>query len=321
MSNLQGGFSGALSPDAVRTGIDAVLYEEFSRERQPGDVSAQNEAYFRTGPTVGVSFIHDENRGVGNFETIGEQEEFLNSSTEIGNQVTKNSQKFYKQVPVSDEAMRADMVGKREAIGRDIGKRAADTQTQRAMLDSYGDAFAGAVHTTPDGQALASNSHTTLAGTTVDNLETGSLIPDNLWTLVQSLANQVAQDGDPGSHRFELFLSNFLNYKSAKEILASGLIANSAENNINVFDTDYGQVNIGASIFLNAAVNTATNAATSYHIMSRDHQILRKVFYGLETDMKTPRETSNDTHAFVAKYHEVVFPGTWTAYAGSNGSV
>lgn len=318
--NLQGGFSGALSPDAVRTSIDGVLWEEFTRDRQPGDVSAQNEAYFKTGPTIGVSFIYDENRGVGDFESIGEQEEFLNTATDIGNKVTKNSVKFYKQVPISDEAFRADMVGKRTDIGKDIGRRARTTQTKRAVLDSYGDAFAGSVHTTPDGQSLASNSHTSLSGGTVDNLETGSLTPDNLWTTVQSLANQRAQDGDDGSHLFELFLSNFNLYKTAKEVMASSLIANSAENNINIFDTDYGNVAIGASIYLNTEYNQASNAATSFHVMSRDHQVLRKVFYGLTTDMKTPRETTNDTHAYVSKYHEVVFPGTWTGYVGNNGS-
>lgn len=320
MGNLQGGFSGALSPDAVRTAIDDVLYEEFSRERQPGDVSAQNGAYFKEGPTVGISFIHDEDRGVGDFESIGEQEELLNSSTDIGNQVTKNSVKFYKQVPISDEAFRADMVGKREAIGRSIGRRGRTTQTKRAILDTYGDAFAGAVNTTPDGQAPASNSHVSLSGGTVDNLETAALSPDGLWTTVQSLANQRAQDGDDGSHLFERFLSNFNLYKTAKEVMASALIADSGENNINIFDTDYGEVAIAASIYLNTAYNSATNAATSYHLMSSDHQVLRKVFYGMTTDLKTPHETTNDTYAEVAKFHEVPFFGTWTGYVGNNGS-
>jgi hypothetical protein len=318
--NLTGGHSGELSPDAVRTGIDAVLYEEFTRERQPGDVRAEDSFYFKQGPTVGVSFIHDEDVGVGDFDEVGEQEEFLNTDSFIGNQVTRNSQKYYKQVPVSDEAFRADMVGKRERIGTDIGRHARQTQDKKAMTNTYGDAFAGSVFTTPDGQPLASSSHVSLKGATVDNLETGSLTPDNLWTLVNSLANQKGQDGDAGSHLFEGFLSNFLLYKTAKEIMSSSLLANSAENNLNVFDTDYGQVRIGASIFLGSSYNNVTNANTSYHIMSRDHQVLRKVFYGLNTDMKTPHETNNDSYAYVAKFHEVCFPGTWTGYAGSNGS-
>lgn len=318
--NPTGGFTGGLSPDAVRTGIDGVLYEEFTREMQPGYINASDSLFFKQGDTVGVSFISDEDSGVGDFEEVGEQEDFLDTDSFIGNQITRNSQKYYKQVPISDEAFRADMVGKRDKIGRDIGMHARQTQDKKALLNTYGDAFAGAVFTTPDGQALASNAHVSLKGATIDNLETAALTPDALWTLVNSLANQKGQSGDAGSHLFEGFASCFLLYKTAKEVMNSTLVANSAENNVNVFDTDYGQVRIGASIFLGSTYNSAANANTSYHIVSRDHQILRKVFYGLTTMMRTPKETANDSYAMVAKFHEVVYPGTWTGYAGSNGS-
>lgn len=315
-----GGFTGGLSPDAVRTGIDAVLYEEFTRTMQPGYVNATDEMFFKQGETEGISFIHDEDSGVGDFEEVGEQEEFLNTDSFIGNKVTRNSQKYYKQVPISDEAFRADKVGKRADIGRKIGSNARRSQDKNAILDTYGDAFAGSIFTTPDGQPLASNSHVSLKGATVDNLETGALSPDNLWTSVNSLANQKGQDGDAGSHLFEGFLSNFLLYKTAKEVMDSQLLANSTENNINIFETAFGQVQIGASIFLGSAYNSATNANTSFHLLGRNHQILRKTFYGLTTHMKTPEQTNNDTYAMVAKYHEVSYPGTWTAYLGNNGT-
>jgi len=318
--NLSGGHSGGLSPDAVRTGIDAVVFERYSRDQQPGYVGSSDPFFFKQGATVGVSFISDEDSNVGEFESIGEQEEFLSTDTFIGNQITRNSQKYYKQVPISDEAFRADMVGKRDKIGQQIGDRARQTQDRVGIQNTYGDAFAGAVFSTPDGDALASASHTTLKGATVDNLETGSLTPDNLWTGVNTLATQAAQDGDAGSHTFDGIFTNFLLYKTAKEIMNSTKEANSAENNLNIFETDYGQVNIGASIFLDSAYNSATNAATSYHLLSVDHEIARKVFYGLTLDWKTPNVTSNDTYAHVAKFHEVTYPMTWTGYVGSNGT-
>lgn len=318
--NYSGGHSGGLSPDAVLTAIDGVLYEEFTREQQPGYVRASDTLFFQQGPTVGVGFIADEDSNVGEFQATGEQEEILTTDTFIGNQKTYLSQKWTKRVPISDEAFRADMVGKRQRIGQQVGDRARVTQDKRALLNTYGDAFAGSVNTTPDGQALASNSHTTLKGVTVDNLETGALSPDNLWTLVNSLANQKAQDGDAGSHVFEGFLSNFNLYKTAKEVMNSALVANSGENNLNIFDTDYGQVRIGASIFLGSTYNSASNANTSYHIVGRNHQICRKVFYGLSTYMTSPENTDNDCHVMTAKFHEVTYPGTWTAYAGSNGT-
>lgn len=316
-----GGHTGELSSDAVLTAIDAVMWEEYSREQQPGYVRSSDELFFKQGETVGVGFIWDEDSNVGEFQETGEQEEILSTDTFIGNQKTVRSQKWTKRIPISDEAFRADKVGKRARIGQQVGDRARMTQDKRALLNTYGDAFAGSVHTTPDGQALASNSHTTLKGVTVDNLETGSLTPDNLWTCVNSLANQKAQDGDAGSHVFEGFVTNFNLYKTAKEVMNSSLIANSAENNLNIFDTDYGQVRIGASIFLGSTYNSATNASTSYHLVSRNHMICRKEFYGLTTYMTRPENTENDSHVLTAKFHEVTFPGSWTGYVGSNGSV
>lgn len=317
---LTGGHSGQLSPDAVKTEIDAVMYEEYSREQQPQYLGASDALFYKQGSLDTLEFIWDEDSNVGNFQKTAEQEEILASDTFIGNTKAKASQKFTKLIPVSDEAFRADKVGKRQEIGFQVGDRARQTQDQTAVLETYGDAFDGSVNTTPDGDALASNSHTTLKGATVDNLETGSLTPDNLWTLVTSLANQKAQDGDAGSHVYEGMLVPFLLYKTAKEVQNSSLIANSAENNLNVFDTDYGNVQIRASIFLGSTYNTATNANTSYHIISRNHMITRKVFYGLVTDMVEPKYSGNDTWMMQYKYHETVFPGSWTGYAGSNGT-
>jgi len=319
--NPQGGHTGNLSPDAVKTAIDAAMYEKFSRTMQPGYISASDSFFFKQSGTDGkTAFIWDEDSNVGEFQETGEQEEILNSDTFIGNQKTKNSQKYTKQIPVSDEAFRADQVGKRKEIGNQIGDRARTTQDKKALLNTYGDAFAGSLNTTPDGQALASNSHLSLKGVTIDNLETGALTPDNLWTLTVSLANQKGQDGDAGSHVFEGLVVPFLLYKTGKEVMNSSLIANSAENNLNIFDTDYGQVKIGASIFLGSTYNSASNANTSYHAISQNHKIMRKVFYGLTTTILSPEQTANDSYIMRSKFHEMAFPGTWTGYAGSNGT-
>lgn len=318
--NPQGGHTGELSPDAVRTSIDAVLYEYYEREMQPQYLNAVNDLFFKQGETVGVSFIWDEDSNVGEFDEVGEQEEITNTDTFIANKTTVDSQKYLKQVPISDEAFKADKVGKRDAIGRQLGDRARQTRDRKAIQNTYADAFAGSVFTTPDGQALASNSHVALKGATVDNLETGSLIPDNLWTVVNSLQDQEAQDGDAGSYVYAGILVPFTNYKTAKEIQNSQLVANSAENNLNIFETDYGTVEIRASNFLNSKYNAQSNANTSYHLISQEHKICRKTFYGLDTDLIEPRYSNNDSWQYRSKFHEIAFPGSWCGYVGSNGT-
>ena len=320
MANYTGGHTGELSPDAVLTGIDDVVFERFTREQQPAYLTALDSFFFRQGDTVGVGFIWDEDSNVGEFNKTAEQEEILSEDTFIGNQKTKLSQKYTKKIPISDEAFRADMVGKRDKIGQQVGDRARLTRDRVGIQESYGDAFDGSINTTPDGQALASNSHTTLKGITVDNLETGSLTPDNLWTQVTALANQLAQDGDAGSHVFEGLLVPFTLYKTAKEVMNSQLHADSAENNLNIFETDYGQVKIKSSIYLGSQFNSNSNANTSYHLISEDHEVTRKVFYGLTTELLPPGSSDNDTYRHLSKFHETTYPATWTGYLGTNGT-
>lgn len=318
--NLTGGFTGNMSPDAVKAGINSVMYENYGRTEQPSYLSASDDFFFKQDTTDEVAFVWDEDSNVGEFELTDEQQEIQNTDSFIGNTKTKFSQKYTKQVPVSDEAFRADKVGKRNQIGKNIGDRARQTQDRRAIITTYGDAFNGSFNTTPDGQNFASNSHVTLKGATVDNLETGNLTPDNLWTCTVSLANQKSQDGDAGSQVFEGLVVPFLLYKTGKEVMNSTLLANGGENNVNVFDTDYGEVRIKASIFLGSTYNNVTNANTSYHLVSRNHMVTRKVFYGLTANLISPEMTANDTYAMRSKFHESTFPGSWTGYVASNGS-
>ncbi len=321
MTNLIGGFTADLSEDAVKTAIDAVMWEEYDREKQPSYLSAKDEMFFKSSGSDTYKFIYDEDSNVGMFEETGEQEEITRTDTRIGNQTTATIVKYMKSIPISWEAFKADKVGKRERIGRQVGDRARLTQDFNAVLNTYGDAFDGAVSTTPDGDAASSNSHTTLNGDTVDNLETGALAPDALWTQTTSLANQKAQDGDAGSYAFEGLVVPFTLYKTAKEVMNSTLIPNSGENNLNIFDTDYGTVDIKASIYLGSTYNSNSNANTSYHLLSRNHQVTRKVFADLNTDLIEPKYSDNDSWEHRSRFAEVSFWGSWNGYVGSNGSV
>lgn len=318
--NPQGGHTAALSPDAVQTEIDGVAYEKYQREQQPGYLSARDEFFFKQSSESLLAYTWDEDSNVGAFSETDEQEELTDTDTFIGNTKTKRMQKWTKQIPVSSEAFHADKVGKRQKIGEQMGDRARLTQDKKAILNTYGDAFTGSVNTTPDGQALASNSHVTLKNVTVDNLETISLSADGLWTVVQSLANQQAQDGEAGSYVFEGIVVPFVLYKTAKETMNSQLAPFSGENQINLFDTDFGNVRIAASIFLGATYNSNSNANTSYHVVSGNHMVNRKVHRELYTSMILPEYTGNDSYAYRGRFLEAHFPESFSGYVGSNGT-
>jgi len=318
--NPQGGHTYQLSPDSCQTEIDAVAWESYQRVQQPGYLSAQDSWFFKQSSSELLAYTWDEDSNVGGFEETDEQEEITDSDTFIGNTKTKKMQKWTKQVPVSMEAFKADQVGKRAKIGEQIGDRARLTQDKKAILNTYGDGFAGSVNTTPDGDALYSNSHTTLKNVNVDNLETGALNATNLWTVVQSLANQKAQDGEAGSYVFEGILVPFILYKTAKEVMDSTLVPFSGENQINFFDTVYGTVRIAASVYLGSTYNSASNANTSYHVLSSRHSVNRKSFMGLSTSLIPPENTANDSYLYRGRFIEAHFPETWAGAVGSQGT-
>lgn len=320
MSSPIGGHTSQLSPDATQTAIDAVAWETYEREGQPGYLSVRDEFWFKPSTDDKMVYVWDEDQNVGRFTETDEQEDIQTTDTRIDNQATKRQRKWMKQVPVSFEAFKTDQVGKRERIGQQIGDRARLTQDQNGILDTFGDAFDGNINTTPDGSSWANNSHTTITGGNVDNLETVALNADNLWTTVQSLANQKAQDDEAGSYVFEGILVPFILYKTVKETMASTLVPFSAENQINLFDTDYGTVRIAASIFLGSNFNSNSNANTSYHIVGQNHFNQRKVLSGLSMTLLGPEHSDNDSYQYRARYMESTFPETWSAYVGNNGT-
>ena len=293
------------------------------REEQPVYLSGRDEMFFRQSQASEMVYVWEEDSNVGAFRETGEQETITSDDTFLGNQKTARQRKWMKQIPVSFEAFKTDQSGinKRTKIGTQIGDRARLTQDQLAIQDTYGDALAGSVTTTPDGQPAASNSHVLLkTGGALDNLETGALNADNLWTVVQSLANQKAQDGEAGSQLFEGIVVPFILLKTAKETLDSDLVPFSGENQENFFDTVYGQVRIAASIFLGSTYNSATNANTTYHVVSRNVQASRRKLTDLSMDLIDPTKTDNDTYVERARYMESHFWESWFGLVTSNGT-
>ena len=321
--NPIGGHTTGLSPDAFQLAINAVLYEKYMRDVQPDALTARDEFFFRQSQAAEMVYVWDEDSNVGAFNETEEQEDVKDDNTFIGNQKTARQRKFMKQIPISFEAFSTEQVGinKRQKIGEQIADRARWTQDKGSLQDTYGDAFAGSVNTTPDGDAWASDSHTTLKGITVDNLETVALTPDGLWTTIQSLANQKGQDGEGGGQLFEGILVPFRLLKTVHEVLDSDLNSATGENAINFYQTLYGgNIRIAGSIILDSTYNTATNATTSYHVCSRNVQASRRTLVGLTTKLIPPENTANDTYIERAKYMESRFIGSWFGSVHNNGT-
>lgn len=323
MSQYTGGHTGGLSPDAVQTAIDAVAYEtEVERSTQPSYVGATNPVFFQQSSIDQRAFIWDEDAGVPNLDEVAEQAEVPTINTFIGNQTTVRLRKNMNDLPVSSEAFTVGDNGanKQRELGRQIGDAVVRTRDEKAMITTYGDAFDGNFFNTPDGQALASNAHVTLRGDTVDNLETGALSPDTLWNSFVSMQTQLGQHGSVNGYLPTGVLTNSVQYKKLKEVMNSEALADTGENNLNIFDTDYGMVSIGQSPYLNSAADLGTNKATAVHIVSAQHFVMRKVYQGYMSTLIEPQYTRTNSYVYRYSFDEISFPGTWSGYVGLTGT-
>ena len=317
--NPIGGHTTSLSPDATQTAIDGVAYEVYNRAGQPASLEATDTTFFKQEDFTSNAHIWDEYSGIPRIAEHQEQEIVKTVDVFLGNQKTQKV-KFYKNdYPVSVEAFKTDKGYIRDRIGKDVAEAVKLTQQYLAIIDCYGDAFDGNNFTTPDGQAPASNSHVTLRGDTVDNLETGALTPDTMDTSIRSLESQIGQHGDWGGNVVGGVLTSRNQYKHLKEILNSTLIADGGENNLNIFDTDYGQVSIKQSPLLGSTFNAGANANTAWHLVSQNHHIVRRTLVGMELEMVEPKYTATDSYVERVRTAEVTYPETHFGYLGATG--
>ncbi len=308
-----------LNPSIVKTAIDDVFMSRFDREREPGEVLATDATFFKQDSTTKSAEITEEYVGSDLFEINEEQEELSDATPRTDNQITHVVNKYAKKMFISDVFFEDDQHSIVNRSIEDFGRKAKLTRDKFAFQQTYGDAFSGA--TTSDGVALISNSHTNLNGDTIDNLETGTLTPDNLKTLFLSLTIQKDQAGDLGAHNAKGLLVPRTLHDEAMEITKSELVANSAENNLNYFSTIYPGLKVGASAYLDSAFNSLnTNADTSYFLVGEDHGITRWVRRGMKTNLVSPETDERDRWLYKASFREIVAPVTWEGVVGSNGT-
>jgi len=298
-----------------------VAYEVYNQIGQPAQLEATDPTFFKQERFTSNAHIWDEYSGIPNTEEHQEQEIVKTIDVFIGNQKTQKVKFFKNDYPISVEAFKTDKGYIRDRIGADAAEAVKRRQKYLGIIDCYGDAFDGNNYTTPDGNSPANNSHTTLRGDTVDNLETGSMSPDSADTLARSLESQLGQHGDWGGNVLGGVLVPRNIYKHTKEVFNSTLIADSAENNLNIFDTDYGQLSIKQSPLLGSSFNSGANANTGYHFVAQNHHIVRRVLVDMELEMVEPKYTATDSWVERVRHAETTYPETHFGYAASTGAV
>lgn len=192
---------------------------------------------------------------------------------------------------------------------------ASSSQDQNAFK-----VFRGAFTTTltHDGIALCSASHVTIQGTTVTNLvpSVSTLSSDNLNVAMVQLMEQVDQAGVIRGNTPKILLVPPKLFKLATELIDSALVADNAENAINVYRSATG-IKVYFSIWLGAA---AGGSDTAWFLLAENHGVRRLIRQGIQTALRGWEYSNNRTYFYQANFREEVYAVDWAGIVGATGT-
>ncbi len=309
------------APKDVLTDLDEVYYQEYDYTKDPGYVGAESGVFFKQKTLDRGAAKTEEFLPVGKWEEHAEEEEIRVATVRLANAKTHTVVNYKKALKIPVEFWEDDLHDVVSESITSMARRALTTKDQTAIR-KYADGFSA--ETTSDGTAVFSNSHTSISGDTIDNLETGVLNASNLEVLVRSLRKQKAHDGEMGGHNIDGLLVALNLHEDAIEITDSELKAHVTDNTLNVFRSNkYPSIkDVATSQFLHSDyMSDLTNVNTSYYAVSRNHSLRRYVRMKMATSLIDYIFDDRDRYTFKGRYREITSWVGWGGTVASNGTV
>lgn len=301
-----------LNPNVVKTALDKVFYPEFDGDRSPGLATAMTPDIFKQETIDRASITQEVFKGTGYWETRDEEEDVPMATPRVGDQITHVVSEFAQSVDIPKRFFDDEQHSVVNNMVRDMARTGQLTRDRNAFA-IYRGAFSTTL--TADGVSLISASHVNLAGDTVDNTVSGALTGPTLNDGIVALMEQVGQDSTIRGHVPMALLVAPAGFKNASELVDSELIADSPDNDINVFSSKYG-IRIWQSPFLGAA---AGGSDTAWFLLARNHSVTRWVREAMSTDLVDWRFQRNNVYIYKASFREVLGALTYEGIVGSTG--
>jgi hypothetical protein len=303
-------FTEAQNFSIVQTELDKVFFQQFDyNETFPGVARATTADIFKPQETTHAAWIQSINKGSGLFPAIGETATVPLSTPHVTNKQTTQILTFAQGIDISKQLFDDNMHGVWAEDVRDFASKAMDTQDYTAF-GLFRNGFNTAL--TADGSAIFST-HTLIGGGTQSNAGTAALTPASLNTGIVNMMEQKDQSGVIRGSSVAVLLVPPALWKHAREITDSALIADSAQNNVNVYRSALG-ITVYTSHWLGAA---AGGSDTAWFLLAKRHGFTRLIRQGLETALTDWRYSNNLTYRYQANFRENYFCAD---YAGSYGS-
>ncbi len=310
-------FTEAQNFSIVQTELDKVFFQEFDyNETMPELARATTEAIFVPQETTHAAWIQSINKGSGLFPAIGETVAVPLSTPHVTNKQTTSILMFAQGINISKQLFDDNMHGVWAEDVRDFAIQAKNTQDANAFK-----LFRGGFTTflTADGVTIFNAAHPLIGGGTQSNILTGAssaLSPTSLNDAMVLMVQTKNQAGViSGSVPRTLLVPPAL-WKHAIEITDSALIADSAQNNINVWRSAMG-ITVYTSHWLGTI---AGGSDTAWYLLARRHGFTRLIRQGIETALTPWQYSQNLTYFYQANFREEVFCADYVGAIGSLGA-
>jgi hypothetical protein len=303
-------FTEAQNFSIVQTELDKVFFQQFDYDEAfPGVAHATTAEIFKPQETTHAAWIQSINKGSGLFPAIGETQAVPLSTPHVTNKQTTLIQTFAQGIDISKQLFDDNMHGVWAEDVRDFAIKAKDTQDYTSF-GLFRNGFTTAL--TADGSAIFST-HTLIGGGTQSNTGTSALTPTSLNTAIVNLMEQKDQSGVIRGSAPKVLLVPPALWKHAREITDSALIADSGNNNVNVYRSALG-ITVWTTHWLGSV---AGGSDTAWFLLAARHGFTRLIRQGLETALTDWRYSNNLTYRYQANFRENYFCAD---YAGSYGS-
>ena len=297
----------------VQTELDTVFFQNFEYDSStPGIATAQTGAIFKQVTTDHAAYIGEVNKGTGLWNIIGETQTVPTSNPSVRNKYTVYVKDFADSIELSKDLFDDNMHGVWSEDVKQFALMARVSQDDNAF-SLFRNAFTTTL--TADGVAFFSASHTLIGGGTASNLVSGALTDTTLNTAIVALREQVNQAGVILGGVPSILLVPSKLFKYAMQLTESALVADNANNAINVYRSAYG-ITVYSSPYLGAA---SGGSDTAWFLMTPQHSVSRLIRQGVETALRDWKYSNNRTYLYQGNFRESVFVPDYAGAVGSTG--
>jgi phage major head subunit gpT-like protein len=317
-------FTEAQNFSLVQTELDEVFRQNYEASLPPSYATAMTAEIFKVTETDHAAYIGNIHKGPGLFSKIGEVQAVPSYAAKVANKWTVTISDFAEGIEISKNLFDDDIHGEWQAQVAEFAIMARRTQDYNAFK-----IFRGAFTTTltADGVSLINTAHTLIGGGTTSNRITASAVGASTTALttsafnvgMQLLANMKSQAGVPLQCVGDVLLVPPALYVGARQIAASALVPENANNAVNVFSMDYA-VKVYQSVFLGSASPDGTGSDTAWFLLdSKRHAIRRFVRQGVQTALRDWTMSNNRTYYYQANFREEVYAPDYVGVVGASG--